>query len=69
MGTTGHHAFSVTRMVELMLSWVTGLELADRDMEMLSHLTLQNQIFPNIGDAEGFMFYVFFFSIDMSENG
>lgn len=60
MGTTGHPTFSVTRTVELMLSQVTGLELAHRDMEMLSHLTLQNQIFPNIGNAEGFIFYFFF---------
>lgn len=61
MGTTGHPTFfSVTRTVELMLSQVTGLELAHRDTEMLSHLTLQNQIFPNIGNAEGFIFYFFF---------
>lgn len=52
--------------VELKLSQVIGLELADRDTEMLSHLTLQNQIFPNIGDAEGFTFCLFLFSIDTS---
>lgn len=70
MGTTGHPTFSVTRTVELMLSQVIGLELAHRDTEMLSHLTLQNQIFPNIGNAEGFIFYFFFFfCIDTSENG
>lgn len=52
-----------------MLSRVIGLELVHRDTEMLSYLTLQNQMFPNIGNAEGFTFYLFFFCIDTSENG